>query len=189
MFARLFVVFAALTLTACGSPYVNIPPLEGDSPAAHNANGSSVVKVQTVALKHLVLRDNPTDGYVVQLPAGTTAATYAKVLDQLPAGSQTPGGGDAQGDLPHFEVAQVQVRGFSAQVDVIRPGHASGKQELISVYLSVDMDGWYAKQTRVWRVPVDQALALARTAPVTAPEETAPAPEETPAEQTQKIEQ
>ncbi|QNN22450.1 hypothetical protein HED60_09240 [Planctomycetales bacterium ZRK34] len=163
MFARLFLVFAVLSLTACGSPYVNIPPLQGDSPAAHDPDGASVAKVEAVALKHLIVRDNPADGYVVDLPAGTSKQTYAQVLDQLPVGAQTVGEG--QSGLPHYEVAQVQVRGFSAQVDIIRPASALGKQELVSVYVAVDMDGWYAQKTRVWRVPVDQALALARAAP------------------------
>jgi hypothetical protein len=140
--------------------------------------------VETVALKHLLLRDNLTDGYIVKLPAGTSPEIYAKVLDQLPAGARTPG--EDEGALPRYEVAQVQVRGFSAQVDVIRPADDSGKQELVSVHLAVDMDGWYAKQTRVWRVPVDLALEMARSAPVT---ETAPAPmpEEKPAEEAESI--
>ena len=153
-------------LAGCAAPRVNVPPLPGDL-ASHDPNGSGVLAVQVAALRH-VLRDWPPQrsagndgepGYAVVLPEGTTDKSYHRVLSQLPPGSTS----DRAAGLPTYTVAQVHMRGPHARVDVIKPDDVGGEQ-LVSAFGAIDISGWYIRRSKLWNIPVDQALRITRSA-------------------------
>lgn len=179
------VAFAAL-LTACGAPYVNVPPIPGDV-AFHDPNANDVRAMEVKALRYLLQQYPPAGAYAVALPPGTTTDTHAFVIAQLP-GDHAPTA--EQTTLPTYRVAQIQGRTWSTRVDIIAPEPTG--ERLVSVFLGHDIDGWFPLHARRWNVPVDQALQLARpladvsddakvTEPAPAPGN-APAPAEKPAE-------
>lgn len=157
MFRRLIAcgLFASIALAGCGDPYINYPPQEGDV-AWHNANSTIAREVQRVALAHILKTWPPEGPYAVALPAGTDTQTYNQVLAALPAGAAAL---ESDAKLPVYQVARINVRGWNGQVDVIRPGGETGRQ-LVSVFVTVDIQGWYARRHRSWRIPVEQALEI-----------------------------
>jgi len=165
MLTRILMLVVAFSLVGCSAPYVNIPPLQGDAPAMHSPNNGTVATVEAEALKYLIMQDAPPTTYIVQLPEATSEQTYNTVMSRLPDGAIRSADQTTGEPGPFYRVAQVQVRGFSSQVDIVRPRDAGGKTELVSVYLAVDIDGWYASSRRVWRIPVEQALAIVRQQP------------------------
>jgi hypothetical protein len=149
-------------LAACSPPLVNIPPLEGDV-ASHNPNNSGVLAVQVTALNHVLRRWPPEGGvYAVALPEGTTEKSRQRVTEQLPVGIATPQ--EYDGPLPTYTVAQIYMRGPNARVDVIKPDERLGRR-LVSVFQTVDISGWYAQRSKVWNIPVEQALRVTREEP------------------------
>jgi hypothetical protein len=155
MHRLLLVLITALILAGCGDPYINYPAQDQDV-AWHQANSSIARSVQKAALQH-VLKTWPPDGpYAVALPVGTNTETYNEVLGSLPAGAATS---ETTETRPVYRVARIHIRGWNGQVDIIRPGGETG-QQLVSVYVSIDTQGWYATRHRVWRIPVDKALEI-----------------------------
>ena len=147
-------------MVGCSAPLVNIPPLPGDV-AWHDPNGEGVLAVEVTALNHVLRRWAPAAGaYAVELPPGTTPESYQRVIEQLPKGVSTPE--QYGGELPTYRVAQVYMRGTHARVDIVKPDDLSGEQ-LVSVFEAVDISGWYAQRSRLWNVPVDDALRVMRT--------------------------
>ena len=154
MFRPLFVtLLLCLGLAGCGEFYTNVPPIPGDL-AAHDPNDSRVASMEAVALKHILQKNPPTGAYAIALPPGTNANTHNFVLSKLPR--TEPG----SAEVGVYRVAQIQARSFSAQIDVVVPEGSDTR--LVSVFLGVDMDGWFALRSRKWGVPVDEALIMAR---------------------------
>ncbi|MEX0776669.1 MAG: hypothetical protein WD042_13280 [Phycisphaeraceae bacterium] len=155
------IVVAALTLTGCAT-YVNIPAQERDV-ALHQPTYDVVTDVIAASFA-AVLADRPIDGpYRIVMPAGTLASQYAQVGAALgPQATWSLQGGDQA--LPTLDARQVRIRGFDAEVDVLRPVDATqpaGFQQLVTVYLHDDlMDDWKAVNLRAWRMNPDEALRM-----------------------------
>ena len=86
--------------------------------------------------------------------------------------------------MPTLDVRQIFIRGWKAQVDVVRPvspGQPNGLQQLTTVYLKYDpVANWYIDGIRVWRLSVDQALLQSRPT-VDSPKDAPPTPTAEPA--------
>lgn len=156
--ARCFVMAAAcLALGAC-STYVNIPAQPGDV-ARNDPNDTTVREVTATALE-AVVADKPMGQFAVVLPPGTQPSNYDWIVTRVsPAAmwSAEP----LPANIPIFEVRQVRVRGWNAQVDVIRPVSQDdpGRLELITAYLkSYPVGGWAVQNLRVWRGSLENAL-------------------------------
>ncbi len=162
MLRILAVMASVLALSGCAT-WVNIPAQRGDM-AVHNPNEGNVRDVMIAAITRAVTDDQTSGAYAVQLPSGTYDYAYRRVIASLPSGAVrlTP---EAAG-LPIYRVKQVQIRGFSGQVDLIPPPRG-GSAQLLTVYLKRDLSGWYAKRTHLWRMPVVNALRISR--PMTPP--------------------
>lgn len=160
--SRHALLLVVLLFSGCAAPLVNIPAVPGDV-ASDNPNGDGVIAVEVAALRH-VLKTWPPEGgaYGVELPPGTTAESYRKVVGRLPEGVTT----EAQfgSPIPTFTVAQIHIRGTDARVDIVRPS-LEGRPALVSVFEAVDISGWYARRMKVWNIPVDQALRMIRQTP------------------------
>ena len=147
-------------LSGCGSVYVNIPRQPSDV-AGHNPNDGTVWRIEVAAMNHILQLRTEGGSYTLKLPEGTTQPNYDWVIARLPAGgnSWTQSGGFT----PVYEIAAIYVRAAEGQVDVIRPapGSNSSGGQLVSVYLTYGIDGWYVKRTRVWNIPVKEALKIA----------------------------
>lgn len=160
-----FAALSSLVLTVCllggcTSPYINIPAQPSDV-AAHDPNYNTVQRVEVAAMTAVLKQRAEAGSFTLKLPDGTLPSTYKWVLSQLPTGGNawTKDGGFT----PVYEVAAVYVRAGTAQVDVVRPipGNAASAGQLVSVYLDFTIEGWYAKRTRVWDIPVPDALKIA----------------------------
>lgn len=145
------IVGLALFMGGC-TTYINIPEQRGDV-ASHDINDGTAVAVVAVAMKHVLDRFSPNQQYGLTLPGNPTRETYSAITNSLRPGISAIV--DDKGNTPTFAVKQVIVRGWSAQIDVVEPTQYSTSQ-LISVYLSHDISGWYVARSRIWRVPVDQ---------------------------------
>ena len=168
-FLSLFLL-TALLLTGC-STYVNIPGQTGDV-ASNDPNSESIAVVQAKALRMVIDESKPAK-YVFALPAGTNSKTYALVQEDLgdPASSTPPGPGtqdvvEGAAGAPTLEVKQILVRGWYAQVDVVKPSdpnNLNAPKQLVTAYLKyAPFDGWYAQEVRTWQFPVDEALKRSR---------------------------
>ena len=155
---------AGLCAAGCAAPsYTNIPPLPGDT-ALHTPNDWNVLRVEQAALAHVLEKRPPAGRYAITLPQGTSSRSTNWMIHHLPPGGETD---DAAGPIPVYEVAQVQIRGLDARVDIVRPAPSGGEQ-LVSVFLDTDIQGWYATRDREWHMAVDRALRLARPGPTPA---------------------
>ena len=152
-------VVGVLGCVGCAGPTkVNIPPMAGDI-AFHDPNGSTAVRVSEVSLQR-ILRNYPPEGvYAVALPDRSSDRTYTRILEGL-AGSPVRIS-ESAGDLPTYEIAQIQIHGTTADVDVIRPV-PGGNRQLVRVELALDLDGWYASRVRPWDIPVLEQLRIIR---------------------------
>lgn len=65
-------------------------------------------------------------------------------------------------DRPVVDVRQVRIRGWTAQIDVVRPldgDQPQGVHQVVTAYLKWDpVSHWQAEQIRAWRTSVDTAL-------------------------------
>ena len=152
---------AALWSGGCASPYINVPPLDGDV-ASNDANNEIAVSLEIAALKHVLQQNPPGGAYAISLPKGTAAASYSRVVSQLPPGverhgeQQPPEDGQAP-SMPVYKVTRVHGRTAHGQVDVVVP-RVGGGVDLINCYMALDIEGWYVQRSRIWRVPVDKAI-------------------------------
>lgn len=157
-------VAATVIATGCSGTYVNVPTLDG-TVASQNPNLEVVRKVETEALRHVLNRYPPEGGsYAIELPDGTDAPTYWWILKNLPEGGEQLQRleDDAEELPPLYRVEQVVIRGMIAQVEVVIPPGRYPDDRLVSVFLSPDIQGWYANRSRTWRIPADQALRKVR---------------------------
>jgi len=153
---------AASLLTGCAT-YTNIPGIPGDV-ASHSPNASGVPDVMARAIQ-AVADDLPFEGpYAFELPEGVTPETHSRVLmllDDRAVAESTP-------QTPVFKVAQVYLRGWYGQVDVIRPENpADGPakspnvEQVVTAKLRYEpFAGWRVRDLRLWRVPIAEALVL-----------------------------
>lgn len=65
-------------------------------------------------------------------------------------------------DRPVIDINQVRIRGWTAQIDIIRPWNADqpeGVRQVVTTDLKWDpVSHWQVEQLRVWRTSVDTAL-------------------------------
>lgn len=150
-----------LFLTACAAPRVNLPALEGDS-ASHDPNIKAVALIEAAALRHVWTKWPPRNKPVAyKLPDGTLGVTFAAVQSRLPEGLSMPLH-DAPEGTPVYEVAQLHIRRAFARADVIQPTE-DGRTQLVSVFLSPDLGGaWFAHRSKLWTIPVEEALRISR---------------------------
>lgn len=170
-----FALFISLiAFTGC-STYVNIPPQTGDV-AGNDPNVIDVVTVQAKALK-AVIEDRPSTRmkYMFFLPPGSNTQSYAVVQEELgdlathglklPDASSIPVEGDVV-KPPPAQVRQVMVRGWTAQIDIVRPSDPNvpgTPLQLVTAYLKWHFfDGWYVQRLHAWHIPVDSALQRSR---------------------------
>jgi hypothetical protein len=161
------------TFTAC-STYVNIPPQTGDV-AGNDPNVTDVVTVQAKALRAVILDRPAKQTFVFMLPPGSNTRSYAQVQEELGDlavhGIKLPdasaaAGSDNVATSPLVEVRQVMIRGWTAQVDVVRPSDPTNPQsvlQMVTVYLKWQFfDDWYVQRLHPWNMPVDDALRRSR---------------------------
>lgn len=169
--ALALLVVSLFTFTAC-STYVNIPPQTGDV-AGNDPNVVDVVTVQAKALK-AVIEDRPSKvPYRFMLPPGSNSQSYRQAQEELgdlavhgltlPDNSAGEAGAKVN---PPAEVRQVMVRGWTAQIDIVRPSDpnvAGSTLQLVTVYLKWQfVDGWHVQRMHAWHIPVDAALNKSR---------------------------
>lgn len=141
----------ALVVPACSSPYVNIPAQSGDVASA-NPNTQAVREVQIQALATVIERENLPGPVRIELPRGSDGLTYAAVASRLGEAVVTPADDDVEAATV-LVVEQIRIRGWDAQVDVLKP--ATGNvQQVVTVYLrNAPTAGWTVERTRTWRGP------------------------------------
>lgn len=164
-------LISLFTFSGC-STYVNIPPQTGDM-AGNDPNVVDVVTVQAKALR-AVIEDRPSKmKYVFMLPPGSNTQSYRHVSEELgdlaTHGMSLPDGNKASSDAikpPPAEVRQVMIRGWTAQIDIVRPSdpNVTGSTlQLVTVYFKWQFfDGWYVQRLHAWHIPVDAALNRSR---------------------------
>ena len=178
------VLLAALVagLAGCNPIHTNVPPLTGDT-AFHSPNTTSVVDVEATAMEYVLKRYPAPDQYALDLPYGSTDATYAEVLRILPEGGHRAGMQSGTDLMPTYRVAQVRLRRTRALVDIVVPANPS--EQLVTVTCikeGLGVGDWYARSMRIWRVSVEQALMMSTGGLVPADEPDDPDPAEAPSE-------
>ena len=167
-------MLAALTLTACAripSAYVNIPAQKGDT-ALHDPNRRGVRLVMLRSLEYVLTERPPNQPFQVMLPIGTSDEAYAGILAQLGDNAMWASDGQTRG-LPIVAIAQIRIRGSSAEVDVVRPSFPQAGQsseQTVTVSLNYNpIDSWYAVRLREWRGSVRSTASPAEEATINAP--------------------
>jgi hypothetical protein len=168
-------------LVACGlilalagasgcSTYINVPALPGDV-AVNDPNDKTVIQVITTAIPFAV-KDQAYEGqYQVQFPVGTKGIVAYDALAPLDENAiwRNP----PLPDMPVYHAAQVRVRSWVAEVDVIRP--VNPKQlnlgnQLVTVTLKWEAaSGWIPRKLRVWSISVEDAMRRAPYADPSSP--------------------
>jgi len=144
---------------ACSS-YVHIPGQRG-AVARRNPNLKAVGKVEAEALRS-VIEKWPIDGvYQIMLPAGTDSPQYIRVVDRL--GEQaTWSFSPLPPEVPILWVRQVRLRGWYAEVDIVRPDNPArpdGLKQLVTVTLKFrPVSGWRVSRLRPWSIGVHETL-------------------------------
>ncbi len=157
----LTVLLALPMIAGCESTYVNIPPQEGDI-ADHDPNADNVREVMIVAVREVASEMPAGDGYRILLPAGSNYVTY----DDVAGGSDlviSPKTANRMADqLPPIQVAQVRIRGWRSEVDVIRPFpplQPEADPQLVTVRMGWRAGaGWQVRHVLPWNLNVDEAL-------------------------------
>lgn len=158
-FNQTLILLTLVASTGCVAPsYINIPPLKGDT-ALHNPNDWVVRDVMVESLKKVIRDYPPAANYSVSFPQGVSEKSRALMIEKLPHGLETIW--NSQNPTPIYAIKQVWVRGLNAQVDIIVP-QIAGEPRLVSVFCVTDIEGWYGRTSRIWRLPVEQALQLAQ---------------------------
>jgi hypothetical protein len=92
--------------------------------------------------------------------------------------------GQYGGPVPAYRVEQLHISGAHARADVVLPG-PDGRERLVSVFEAIDLGGWYARRSKLWNIPVDEALRIVRAAPPGAEPE--PEPSSKPADEAEEL--
>ena len=164
-FTAIGIVVALISLLPLGcASYVNIPPQTGDI-ALHDPNLATVAQIEAKAIRGMLTEDQIGRPFQISLPERTSSAQYSKVTMRLGehafAADENP-----QSSLPQLSVRQVRVRGWYAQVDVIRPTsfrQPDGPQQLATVWLRwYPFAGWQYQRMHLWSIGVIEALSESR---------------------------
>jgi len=148
---------AFFTLAGC-TTYSNVPAQPGDL-ARNDPNDEPIRAIMASALE-AVAADQPMDQVAIVLPAGTLPANYDWIVPKVSKGAMWSAE-PVDAAIPVLEVRQVRLRGWRAQVDVIRPASVGdmNHRELVTVYLkSYPVGGWAVQNLRVWRGSLEDAL-------------------------------
>ncbi len=169
-FFTVALLFCFIAFAGC-STYVNIPPQTGDV-AGNDPNVVDVVSVQAKAIRAVIEERPSATKYRFILPPGSNTRSYAQVQEELGDlavhGILLPNNATAEAGVMHppAEVRQVMVRGWTAQVDVVRPSDPNtpgSVLQLVTVYLKWGfVDGWYVLRQHAWHIPVDAAIQRSR---------------------------
>ncbi len=154
-------IAAAATFTGC-STYINVPALDGDI-AVNDPNDETVIKVIVAAIPYAVQEQNYKGTYQVQFPVGTRGIVAYDAL--TPIDDKALWRDPVNPELPVYQAAQVRVRSWVAEVDIVRPVNPTqlnlGNQ-LVTCFLKWDaVSGWTVKRTRIWTTTVENALRKA----------------------------
>ena len=152
---------ALLLVAGCSTPYVNIPHQSGDI-AGNDPNADNVRTIEAMAIRAVLAESDIPRPVSIKLPPGTDELTYAAVANQAGEDVLTPA--DTQpAPAATLTVEQVRIRGWDAEVDVLRPSTGTVRR-LVTVSLKYEpFSGWSARSTRTWRGPADASLPTAET--------------------------
>lgn len=100
-------------------------------------------------------------------PAGSPAEPDPLLLgDPTELERAAEAAGQPTAPLPAIEVRQIRIRGYRAEVDIIRPSDVTepdSPKVLFTVYEKwVPFDGWIFQRAQPWRIPVEDALEQSR---------------------------
>lgn len=114
-----------IALASCTREYANYPPITGDEFATKNVNASFNMKnAIAAALRWTAMRYPPPGGenapFAINLPAGSSEETYARVVALIGHGAQPISEANAT-SLPVYHVTRVWLRGEIARIDIVRP--------------------------------------------------------------------
>jgi hypothetical protein len=145
--------------------YTNIPEQSGDV-ARNDPNDESVREVMAASLAAVASDPEFAKPFEVVLPVGSNVETYTFVVPKVSkvatsASVMSPTEQKPTG-LPVLEVRRLRLRGWIAQVDIVRPFSAAqpdGLKQLATVDLKWSpITDWHVEGVRIWRISVDQAL-------------------------------
>ena len=157
---------SVLFLVAACVPYVNVPAQRGDM-ALHQPTYDTVTHIAAAAISAVVADRPQTGRYIVQLPQGVNTGQYDVVIASLGENAVALPKADDM-SLPLLDARRVRVRGWHAQVDVVRPMEAAnphGQKQLVTVDLKRDIiEGWHVTHIRPWHLDVEEALRVAAEA-------------------------
>ena len=110
-----------VTIGACGPmPWVNIPAQQGDV-AINNPNYNTALTVAAHAIRAAERRNSIDEPYIVLLPEGTSAESYAKVLRRLGHERARSAWEGHEEGMPVVEVARIEIRARNARAEVLMP--------------------------------------------------------------------
>lgn len=159
-FCAVAVLVSGGLLVGCAAPYVNVPHQSGDI-AADNPNLRTVRDVEVAALRAVYESSDLPGPILIRLPAGSDALTYVAAADAIDDEVVVTPSDESVKPASTLTIDQVRVRGWDAEVDVIRPVSGSVRQ-LVTVYLERQpFSGWTVRRQHVWRIPVEPAEPLA----------------------------
>lgn len=156
-----------LVLAALGgcSTYINVPPQGGDV-ARNDPNLPTVREIEIKALQGMFSEDPIETPYQIILPHGTSAAHYNVLLGQLDDDHAMWSIKGPRDGVAHIIFRQIRVRGWYAQVDIVRPTsfrQADGPRQLATVWLQwYPGTGWTFKRIYLWSIGVEEALREAQ---------------------------
>ena len=150
---------------ACGPmPWVNIPAQQGDV-AINNPNYNTALTVAAHAIRAAERRNPIDEPYIVLLPEGTNAESYAKVLRRLGHERARPAWEGHEEGMPVVEVARIEIRARNARAEVLMPDMIEmpeGPRKQVTVRMKRPaLSDWRVDWVRTWEFAVP-ALDLDR---------------------------
>ncbi len=135
----------ALAMGSC-APVVTYPPDNGaadlSTPAAHEP----IPTLMSVSIRYAYARYGNEDDFAINLPPGTTASIYEKVIQKVGAGHpmQDP-------DESAYHITKVMVRGLDGKVDMFYPREDGTYQFVTFTFKRNPFQGYVHESTRVWK--------------------------------------
>jgi len=154
--------FAAAIATGCAG-YTNWPgePLTANSDPSARPNDAVIVS----ALRWTVNRYPVDDRYALNLPQGLDGPLYQLLVERVSPNAEPVLPGNQ--DLPTYHVKEIQVRGRTAEVLVLRPATELGRRpngdyplQPVTVGLRGDFSGWRVTRAREWTAGIESPPAL-----------------------------
>ncbi len=147
---HLVLILAAVALTGCTYPYVNIPPAGGDL-ATHDPNSTAVREVTAASMKALIGQTTLAGNFEVVLPEGSTDLTYHYTLGAISDRAVMPGELEATDVVASYTIKGIRIRGAEGEVDIQTPSTVT-TPELVTAYLEWSPgSGWHVERLRIWR--------------------------------------